>query len=190
MVHTQRLEDMVLEIGVEWLAGGALDNVACKARPIIGISRRRAGRIDPRRDPLLEQRVIRQFRRTLGDEVLDRLLETRRVGHQVEGRDRLALVGRNLEVDIFVDVGVEVDLALLLLLHQRRPGEQLGDRSRAEQRRLGIDLGFLFEVGIAKAALGQHLAVLDHDHDCTRDIAPADRIWHEAVEPCVDVVRG
>ena len=47
---------------------------------------------------------------------------------------------RDLEVlQVRVDVGIEIELALLDQLHDRGPGEQLRDRAGAEQRLRRID---------------------------------------------------
>ena len=45
------------------------------------------------------------------------LFKSAGMGHQVAQRDRLVKGGANLEVEILVDVGVEVELALLFQLH-------------------------------------------------------------------------
>ena len=65
----------------------------------------------------------------------------------------LPCIGGNLEIEIAVDVGVEVELALLDLLHHRGPGEELRDRAGTEQGARGIDRRALRDVGIAEAAL-------------------------------------
>src|SRR3546814_3403150 len=46
MRHAERLEDMVLDIGVEIFAADALDDIARERGRVIGIGRRRAGRED------------------------------------------------------------------------------------------------------------------------------------------------
>ena len=128
MLHSERREDMPLDISVEGLARHALDDVSGQARAVIGIGRSRSRRVDPVGYPALQQRIELDIILLLeGDQVLDRFLKARRMRHQVEHRHRLALVGRNLEIDVGVDVGIEVDLAGLDLLHQRGPGKQLGD---------------------------------------------------------------
>ena len=55
---------------------------------------------------------------------------------------------------------------------------------------LGIDRRALGDVGVAEAALGQDLAVLDDDHDRAGDVAGRERVGHVAVEPGVDVFGG
>jgi hypothetical protein len=48
------------------------------------------------------------------------------VRHDIAHSNRLAIrAGRNLEIEVLVDVGVEIDLALLHQLHDRGPGEEL-----------------------------------------------------------------
>src|SRR3546814_9733749 len=130
--------DMVLDIGVEIFAADALDDIARERGRISGIGRRRAGREDAfgqRERHLLLERHHRL--RIAADQVAYRFLETRGMRHDVAHRDRLALIGRNLEIEIGVDVLVEVDLARLDLLHHRGPVEQLRHRTGAEQRGCG-----------------------------------------------------
>ena len=87
MLHPERREDMMLDIGVERLARGALHDVAGKAGAVVRVGRRRARRIDAVRHPALEQLVVRDLRlRAERDEVLDLLLKARRVRHEVEAR--------------------------------------------------------------------------------------------------------
>ena len=112
------------------------------------------------------------------------------MGHDLAQRDRLPLVRRNLEIEVGVDVLVEVELALFDLLHDRGPGDEFRHRSGAEQCPLGIDRRALVEVGIAKAARGQELAVLDHHHNGSGNVAAVQRERHIAVEPGIDVGLG
>src|SRR5213079_1723597 len=49
---------------------------------------------------------------------------------------------RNFEIDILVHVAMEIQLALLHLLHHCRPSKQLGNRSGAEQCVVGRDSNF------------------------------------------------
>ena len=82
--------------------------------------------------------------------------------HQVAQRDGLVEGGADRKVEILVDVGVEVELALLFQLHHRDPGEELRDRGQAEDGRGWID-GFLrFDVSVSVALLEEHIAILHH----------------------------
>jgi hypothetical protein len=63
-----------------------------------------------------------------------------------------------------VDVGVQVDLALFLELHDGDPGEELGDGCEAEDGGRGVDGLFVLEIGVAVTLLQEELAVF-HDED-------------------------
>ncbi len=139
---------------------------------------------------LLQRRLDRpDARRVFGNQFLDLLLEARRVRHEVTHGDRLAVgARRNLEVEVLVDVGVEVDLALFDQLHDRGPGEQLRDRARTEQRLVRVDGQLLLDVRVAEALLQQDLAVLDDHDDAAGDVAARERVGQEAVEPGFEVL--
>jgi hypothetical protein len=117
-------------------------------------------------------------------------LEARRVRHQVAQRDRLREGLRQLEVDVLLDVGVEIQAVLLDELHHGRPGEQLGRGARPEQRALRVDRRVALLVGHAIPLLEQHLAVLDDGDDGARRARGAQRGGHQAVEPGLRVLRG
>ena len=121
------------------------------------------------------------------DQVLGVVLVARRVRHDVAQRDRLAERLGHLEVEVRVDVGVEVELALLDQLHDRGPGEELRDRAGAEERRLPVDGDALLDVGEAVALAEEDLAVLDDDDDGARDVRRAELRRHDAVEERLDV---
>ncbi len=183
MGHAERLEDVLRDIGLERLAGDALHDVAGQGRAVVGIGGRRAGLVHPLGDPLLHR--IGQGPHALGvgvDQVADRLLEAAGVGHQPAQGDRAVGAFRNLEIEVGVDVLVEVELALADQLHHRRPGEQLADRAGPEDG-VGGDRRLLRHVRIAIALHQDRLAVLDHRHHRARDVAAAQSIGHEAVEP-------
>ena len=110
--------------------------------------------------------------------------------HDVAQRDRLAVAVGHVEIDVFVDVGIQIELALLDELHHRRPRDKFRHRTRAEQREFRIDRFLRGDIGVAEAALGQDLSVLDDGDHGACEIAHAEREWHVAVEPGVDVVFG
>ncbi len=110
--------------------------------------------------------------------------------HQIAQRDRLAEGRRNLEIEIGVDVGIEIELALAGELHHRRPGEELGDRAGAEQRALRIDQRAGRGIGDAVALLEQDLAVLHHHDHRARDIALRDPDRDEAIREGLDIASG
>ena len=121
------------------------------------------------------------------DDVLDRFFEPRRMGHELAQRDGLAVVVRNLEIEIRIDVAIQIQLALLDQLHRRRPRDQLADRAGPEQRALGIDGSALFDVGVSKATRGEELPILHDSHDRARYVSGAKCVGQEAVEPDVNV---
>ncbi len=98
---------------------------------------------------------------------------------------------RDLEVlQVGVDVGVEVELALLDELHDRRPGEQLGDRAGPEQRLVRHDRDPLLAVGEAVALGEEQLAVLDHRDRRGRDVPRRQVGGHHAVDERLELRRG
>ncbi len=121
------------------------------------------------------------------DDVLDRLFEPRRMGHQLAQRDGLAVVLRDLEIEIRVDVLVQIQLALLDELHRCGPRDQLADRARPEQRALGIDGRAFFAIGESKTTRGEDLPILYDRHDGARYVTGAKCVGQEAVEPDVNV---
>ena len=190
VVHLQRAGNVAVEIVVELLARHALDDVGRQGRRIVRIGRRRARVEDAVRQVLLQ--VVAQHRLGLAveDQRLGHFLEAGRMGHQLPRGDRLAVEGRDLEVEVLVDVGVEVDLAGLDLLHHGRPGEQLRDRAGTEQSLVGIDRRALVAIGIPEAARRQDLAVLDHRDHRAGDVARAQGVGHVAVQPEIDIGLG
>ena len=84
---------------------------------------------------------------------------------------------------------VEIDLARLDELHDRGPGDELRDRPGPEQRQLRIDRRALGDVGIAVAALREHLPVLDDRDRGAGDVAGVQRVGKITVEPGIDVLR-
>jgi len=169
--HAQRYENVLLDVVVERHPRNALHDVAGECGSIIRVRRSRSRREDFLRHMGLHILLQRAHVRGVGDEqLLQRLLETRRVCHQVLHGDGLAEGRGDLEVEIVVHVAVQVDFALLDQLHHSGPGEGLGDGTRTEER--GIDgdgLPSLY-LGIAIAFGEKHLAVLHDGDHCARDV--------------------
>jgi hypothetical protein len=188
--HLQRAHHVAVEIVVELLARHALDDVGGQGRCVVRIGRRLARVEDALGHVVLQVVAEHRLGLAVEDELLDHFLEAGRVGHQLPRRHRLAVARRNLEVEIGVDVGVQVDLAGLDLLHHRGPGEQLRDRAGPEQGLVGIDRRMLVAVGVAEAARRQDLAVLDHGDHRAGNVARAQGVGHVAVQPEVDVGLG
>ena len=122
-------------------------------------------------------------------QILQRLLEARRMRHQIAHRDRLAVARRNGEIQILVHVRIEIELALLDQLHHCRPQERLGDRARTKQCGCRIDLFIRRNVGVAIPSGHQNLAVLHHHNDRRRQIVLGQSVGKQAIEPCACIVR-
>ena len=112
------------------------------------------------------------------------------MSHQISQGDRFAIPRRNFEIEILVDVGIKVEFSSLDELHDRSPGEELGNRARPKQGELRIDWFLCSNVGIAKAAFGQRLTVFDDDDHGPRNTPGFHRIRHEPIEPRIDVGLG
>ena len=125
MRHFQRLKNVVLNICVERFSGHTLQNIAGKRRSVIGIGWRCTGGKDSDRQMFLK---IFIERRKVGSrrnkKFLHRLLETRSVGHDVAQCNRLGIGGRDLEIEIVIDIAIQVELSQLNLLHDPSPVEQ------------------------------------------------------------------
>ena len=189
--HAQRLQDVLLHVVVERLAGHALHDVARQRRAVVGIRGHLARWIHALGHPLLHPRRVAQVvLRVGGEQVLDRLLEARRVRHQLAQRHRLAVARRYPEIEVAVHVRVEVEPALLHQLHHRRPGEQLGDRAHPEQRAGRIDRLARRHVGVAVAPGQQHLAVLHDHHHRGGEAVLLQSVRHQAVQPRRRIVRA
>lgn len=92
--------------------------------------------------------------------------------------------GISKAVRYFVDVGVEVEGSLLDELHDRCPGEEFGDRSGREHRRLGLDRHVGADVGVP-VPLG-HFTVLDDGDGGTHDAEPVEVVCHQLVDEGLD----
>ena len=190
-LHAERLEDVLLDVLVERLARNDLDDVPAQRRGPVRIRRVRAiaevGRRRPharrlvRRQPFAErQQIFGRAREQVADAAV---LEAAGVRHDVAHLHRLGEGRVDLEIlQVRVDVGIEIDLALLDQLHDRRPGEQLRDRAGTEQRLRRIHRRALLRVLVAVALLEEHLAVLHDDDRGAGDRARLHLRVHEAVD--------
>jgi hypothetical protein len=186
--HAERLEDVTFDIAIEILAAHPLDDIARERGGVVRIGGGRARREDAFGQR--ERHLFLERHHRLGiaaDQVAHRFLEARGVRHDVAHRDRLALEGRDPEIEIGVDVLVEVDLAAFDLLHHRGPGDELRHRTGTEERRFGQHRRAFRDVRITIAFLENDLAALDHDHDGARDAAAFERIGEVTVEPGFEV---
>ena len=184
IAHAERAEYLRFDVGMVWRAAHPLNDIACQRGGVVGIGGGRARREHACRQRFANILVERQqIVRIAGDQVPDRFLETRSVGHDLAQRDRLALIGWDLEIEIFIDVGIEIQPPRFDLLHHRGPGEQFGDRTDAEQRGVGVHRLALGEVGVAIALVRQNFAVLHNGHHRPRNVAIRQSIGHKAIEP-------
>src|SRR5262245_31662422 len=134
MRHAERDENVVGNVLFERLAADALDDVTAEANPVVGIAGDHAGREQSSRlvaDQELAQgwNLVRGLLAVDEDDVADGFFEAGRVRHEVADGDGTAKGGANLKVEILIDVGIEVELALFLELHDREPGEEFGNGS-------------------------------------------------------------
>ena len=165
MSHTEWRENVLGDVLFEELAADALDDVAAEPNAEVGIARNDTRREETAR--LIMNEEVAQRGLLLGfdeNDVANSFFETAGMGHQVAQSDGAAEGGSNLKVEILVDVGVEIELALLLQLHDCDPSEKLGDGCEAKDGGRGFDGLFVFEVGIAVALLQEEFAV-PHDQD-------------------------
>jgi hypothetical protein len=123
------------------------------------------------------------LRRLLQEKTRERVLEPRRVTHQVAHQDRAGEAAiRNPEIrrQIGVDRRIEAHAAGLDLLHHRYPGEGLGDRADSEERAIGIHRSP--PAGEAIALVKHHLAVLDHADGDPGDMIALHGLAHDAID--------
>ena len=95
----------------------------------------------------------------------------------------------DLEVEILLNVGVQVELALLDELHHRDVGEELRDRSRTKRCDYRIDLRLLLEVRVAVALEDEWLPVLVNRNCCARDVVTLQLQREKPVEKRGNVFR-
>ncbi len=160
--HRHRVEDGVLEVFREGLAGTALEDVPDDRDAGVGVLRVRAGRIDElravqARDGRGEGRLGRV------EIVADRRLahEPRAVGHELAQRQERAegILRTEIGKDR-LDGDVEVEVAPLGELHDRDVGEELGDRSDpVDGRRRRGPSGF--RIGDAEALRPERAVAVD-----------------------------
>jgi hypothetical protein len=96
-------------------------------------------------------------------------------------RDRLRVSVRDVKVKIFVDVLIEVKLALLDQLHYGRPYDQLGGGPNAEHRLPGIHRDPVLQVGVAVAFGEEQLAVFHDGHGGPGDVVLFHLLRQQAV---------
>src|SRR5689334_5889195 len=120
MRHAQRIEDFVRNIVVEQLAGHPLHDITRQRGTVVGVGGLLTRVIYAWRRPALQVLLEREkLLRVSCEKVLECLLESRRVRQQISQRDGLAVSRRDLEVEVTIDIGVEVELPGLDLLHDR-----------------------------------------------------------------------
>ena len=156
-VHSGRSPDVFVHVVIEALARDVLDDAG---HDVPGV-----GRVAVLRARLEEERVVLEDL----DRGLDRVemvlhvhfarvvvADSRGVGHQVADRDRVLLLREGREVRL--DLGVEVDGALVHELHQRNSGDRLRDgRDPVHAVRGRRDP--ILDIGQARGAAPDQLAV-------------------------------
>jgi len=181
---------MLLDVLLEGLAADPLDDVAGQPDAIIRIGGNLARRKEPHGLISDEEGAERDGLFGVNDnDVAALFFEAAGVRHQVAQGDGLAERRPYLEVEITVDIGIDVDLALLFQLHDRHPGEELGDGRQPEDRRHRIDGCFLLPVSVAVALLEQHVAVFHHQHRGAGDVRPLQLHGDNAIEERLQIAR-
>ena len=169
--HAQRIEYVLLDIVGEGQAGNIGNDVSGERRGVIGIGGLLARRIYTQ--GLITFHGLAKRHRSrwiIDDQVTERsVFEAGRVRHDVAQRDRLFECVLDLEVlQVSVDIGIEVQLALLDQLHDGNPGEQLRHGTRPEQCLVRIDRLLLFDVREAIALCQDQLAIPCDRHGARR----------------------
>ena len=72
------------------------------------------------------------------------LLETGRVGEQMFERNRCGESSWDFEIQILIDIGMQIKLALFHQLHHGCPGEEFASRPWVKERLVGHNWNFLF----------------------------------------------
>ena len=102
-------------------------------------------------------------------------------------RDRLGKGFLDLEtLEVRVDVGVEVKVASLDLLHYRYPGKQFRNRTGTEQGLCRIDRDLVLDV-LEAVTLGKDDFAIERDGDYTgRAVVVRHERRHDAVDECLE----
>ena len=118
------------------------------------------------------------------------VIEACRVGQKVRERDRLGEVATDAEGgQVGVDVGVEVERALLDELHDSGCRHKLRDRGDAEAGDVGIDGRPRAQVGVAIAGLVRDLAILDDDDGSSGNLPSRDKRAEDPIHIARNVRR-
>src|SRR6185437_3808041 len=90
-----------------------------------------------------------QLARLADEKIGDRVLEPRRMRHDIAQGDGFAEVRRYLEIQVVVDIAIEIELARLHELHHGGPGEELRYRAGTKERPIGDHRAARFGIGKA-----------------------------------------
>ena len=190
LIHGQRVEDVFLDVVIEAHTRYPLDDVAGDGGGVVGVRRKLQGRPDPGGQVSGQPRLHRALVGGIfGEEVAPILLESGRVGQDGLQGDRFGKGRRDLEVEVFVHIAAEIELALLDQLHDRRPGEQLRNRPDPEHRFGGIDRLLGRDVGVAVAFREEEGAAFDHRHRDTGDVLVPKPHGHGPIDERFDLGR-
>jgi len=111
------------------------------------------------------------------------------VGHEVAQSNWLGIPGRNLEIQVLINIVVQVKLALLYLLHHRSPGEQFGNRARTEKSPVDADGSLLLYIAVAIPFSEKYFAVFHHQHNRAGNVLAFELHGHKAVQEGLDIRR-
>ena len=170
VTHAQGLEQVLLGVVFPGHAREVLDDQTRDTDAVIRVCGQRAGRPHTRR--LMALQVVAQRRHPIGiaNEQMPHggIFVARRVRHQMRQSDGLGKGVGDLQVrQVAADVGIEVQLALLIELHDGRPGKDLGNGPRADQAALRLHRPTLLQIVMAIASCEDGFAAVNHRHGNT-----------------------
>ena len=115
-------------------------------------------------------------------EVAAQFFKSGGVSHDVLQSDGFSVSGRYFEVEIFVYVLVEIELALFGELHDGCPREEFRDRTGTEESSVRRNGSAFLHVGESVALRKNNFAVLDDSDGCARDVFAVQLRRHHAVK--------
>ncbi len=187
LFHAEGREDVFFDVVFQFFAGDALHDVAGERGGVVGVSGSGAGR--EQRSRLAVLQVVFEGGQVFGaadEQVLDGFFVSAGVRHDVAHGE----AGGDAEVEVLIHVLVEVDFALLDLLHDAGPDEELGDGAGAEEGEGGVDRFFVGDIGIAVAFGEEDVAVFDDGDGETGKVLAGELEGNDAVEEGGEVILG
>jgi len=187
--HAGGLEDVLVEVVLEFLAADLLDDVPGQRHAVIRISGSGSR----------SENLLRGLLRDIDIEVelvpgSVCLLESCGVGEKMPQRDVPREPPIDLHINVGADIGVEIEFSLLDELHHRNRRGNLRNRARAEQGPLRIHRLRLSTIsagiGIAVSPIRHHLTVVNDRHDRPRNLPIVQGCRDLAVQPGIHVRLG